>query len=160
MSYARTNDATEANIDTSKIFASGTFKNVWVGTYTDGRRAGQACVCKEFKTGSVYEERYFRQELKVIRRTQKTLDEWHAAGIIDRQIYLNTPSVWEYELTGVLVLIEPMIENFEKFNSNSGWAQNTGPWGDAMQALSHFSYHKSLGQLLLCDLQGGIYRDG
>jgi hypothetical protein len=29
-----------------------------------------------------------------------------------------------------------------------------------MQALSHYSYHTSGGQFLVCDLQGGIYRDG
>lgn len=29
-----------------------------------------------------------------------------------------------------------------------------------MQALSHFSYHCSAGQFVLCDLQGGVYRDG
>ncbi|XMA20121.1 hypothetical protein WAI453_012912 [Rhynchosporium graminicola] len=32
--------------------------------------------------------------------------------------------------------------------------------GDVMQALSHFSYHVSYGQLLLCDLQGGVYQNG
>jgi hypothetical protein len=26
-----------------------------------------------------------------------------------------------------------------------------------MQALSHFSYHMSAGQFVLCDLQGGVY---
>lgn len=30
----------------------------------------------------------------------------------------------------------------------------------AMQALSHYSYHTSGGQVLLCDLQGGILPDG
>jgi hypothetical protein len=30
----------------------------------------------------------------------------------------------------------------------------------AMQALSHFSYHKTGGQLVLCDLQGGIMSRG
>jgi hypothetical protein len=29
-----------------------------------------------------------------------------------------------------------------------------------MQALSHFSYHKSGGQLVLCDLQGGMLSRG
>ena len=29
-----------------------------------------------------------------------------------------------------------------------------------MQALSHFSYHSSGGRYVLCDLQGGVYRDG
>lgn len=29
-----------------------------------------------------------------------------------------------------------------------------------MQALSHFSYHKTGGQLVLCDLQGGVLSRG
>jgi hypothetical protein len=29
-----------------------------------------------------------------------------------------------------------------------------------MQALSHFSYHKTGGQLVLCDLQGGMMSRG
>jgi hypothetical protein len=29
-----------------------------------------------------------------------------------------------------------------------------------MQALSHYSYHKSGGQMVLCDLQGGILSSG
>jgi hypothetical protein len=29
-----------------------------------------------------------------------------------------------------------------------------------MQALSHYSYHKSGGQLVLCDLQGGLTSQG
>jgi hypothetical protein len=54
-----------------------------------------------------------------------------------------------------------MIEDFGKFNSNSGWAPVTGTaWTDAMQALSHFSYHDSDDKVLLCDLQGGVYSDG
>lgn len=55
-----------------------------------------------------------------------------------------------------MCLVEPYIEDFEKFNSNSGWAPVTGNlWSDVMQALSHFSYHNSGGQYLLCSLQGG-----
>lgn len=57
--------------------------------------------------------------------------------------------------------MEPFVETFEKFNSNTGWAPHTGEhWSEAMQALSHFSYHASHGQLLLCDLQGGAYGNG
>ncbi|KAJ7248189.1 kinase-like domain-containing protein [Mycena haematopus] len=149
MSYSRQNNATHASIDRSKVFASGTFKNVWKGTYTVGTRKGQSCVAKEFKTGSVYEDYYFEEELNIIRRSQKVIDAWHAEHIISRQILLNTPSIW------------PMIQNFEKFNSNTGWAPiSGGAWSEAMQALSHFSYHNSGGQFLLCDLQGGVYSDG
>lgn len=43
----------------------------------------------------------------------------------------------------------------------SGWCSEENlDEVDVLQALSHFSYHRSAGQFLLCDLQGGIYRDG
>lgn len=162
MSNSRTNDATRAEINKQAIFASGTFKNVWSGTYVAGARRGQRCVAKEFKTGSVYEIHYFDEEMNIIRRTQAIIDKFDDAGIIgDRKILLNTPDIWTYEETGHKALIEPMIDGFEKFNSNTGWVTAAGAeWGDAMQALSHFSYHDSNRCFLLCDLQGGIYRDG
>ena len=42
-------------------------------------------------------------------------------------------------------LVEPFIANYEKFNSNTGWVsqKELGAVGDALQALSHFSYHDS-----------------
>ena len=162
MSYSRTNNSTRAQINKKEIFASGTFKNAWKGTYTQGSRAGQACVAKEFKTGSVYEDHYFEEELNINRRTQKIINDFAAAKVINNTtIVLNTPEIWMYEKSRCKHLLEPMIENFEKFNSNTGWAPVTGDaWTEAMQALSHFSYHDSGGQFLLCDLQGGSYRDG
>lgn len=185
MSHRRTNNSTKAEIVTSQIFASGTFKNVWVfdshpdtlfristltsyqaGHYTEGDRKGQPCVSKEFKTGSVYEKHYFHEELEIIRRTQEIVDDFHTASIIPgREIIVNTPAIWTYENSagtkaGHKSLVEPMIENFEKFNSNTGWTGQETVWNDAMQALSHFSYHDSGGRFLLCDLQGGLYSDG
>ncbi|KAI1359161.1 kinase-like domain-containing protein, partial [Xylaria arbuscula] len=161
MSNSMTNNSTRARIDLSYLLASGTFKNVYAGRYTRGSRKGQGCVSKEFKTGSVYEDHYFKEEMNIIRRTQRIIDDWHDARIINRRVLLNTPAIWVQLDTGIKALVEPMIENFEKFNSNSGWAPVTGnAWSEAMQALSHFSYHNSGGQLLLCDLQGGSYRNG
>ncbi|KAJ8061769.1 hypothetical protein OCU04_009566 [Sclerotinia nivalis] len=166
MSHRRMNESSKATVDTSKIFASGTFKNVWAGRYIEGQRIGQECVSKEFKTGSVIEEHYFEEELEIIRRTQEIVDGFHAARIIGgRDIIVNTPSIWTYAAgagpkTGHKCLVEPMIENFEKFNSNTGWTSRDTVWNDAMQALSHFSYHDSGREYLLCDLQGGSYSDG
>ncbi|KAH9219853.1 kinase-like domain-containing protein [Leptodontidium sp. 2 PMI_412] len=163
MSNSRTNNSTRASINKDAIFASGTFKNVWTGIYTAGDRSGQRCVAKEFKTGSVYEAGYFEEEMNIIRGTQRIVDDFDSAGVLGtgRRILLNTPEIWTYEMSQQKLLLEPMIENFEKFNSNTGWASVTGSeWSDAMQALSHFSYHNSNRQLLLCDLQGGVYQDG
>lgn len=64
------NNATMADIDRdAAIYAQGTFKNVWLGTYTEGERAGQRCVAKEFKTGSVYAEHYFDEEMNIVALT-------------------------------------------------------------------------------------------
>jgi len=161
MAYQRTNNATSADIDQDRPFAEGTFKLVYRGNYTTGARTGQPCVAKEFKTGSVYENHYFAEEMNIIARTQKVINDWHAAKIIDRKILLNTPAIWTSTEFKHKALIEPFIANFEKFNSNSGWTPTVSDiWGEVMQALSHFSYHSSGGQFLLCDLQGGSYSDG
>ncbi|CAD7943787.1 unnamed protein product [Amoebophrya sp. A25] len=53
---------------------------------------------------------------------------------------------------GQKYLVEPYIANFRKFNSNTGAVTQH----EALpQGLSHWSYHASNGQELLCDLQGG-----
>jgi hypothetical protein len=57
-------------------------------------------------------------------------------------------------------LLEPFIDKYQKFNSNTGWADDGTPWPRVMQSLSHFSYHVSGGQFVLCDLQGGVYSNG
>lgn len=56
-------------------------------------------------------------------------------------------------------MVEPFVENWQKFNSNTGWSSTESSWHDAMQALSHYSYHMSAGEFVLCDLQGGLYED-
>jgi hypothetical protein len=161
MSYARTNNALWAETVRTSRYASGTFKNVYKGNYTDGERCGELCVAKEFKAGSVYEESYFAEEISIIAQAQTIVDKWNEATIIKSTILLNTPEIWTYTLSRQKTLVEPYIRHFEKFNSNSGWAGKTsGPWSDAMQALSHFSYNASGGLHLLCDIQGGSYQDG
>lgn len=58
------------------------------------------------------------------------------------------------------VLVERAVHNFDKFNSNSGWAKpSKRTFSRLLQALSHFSYFASSGQRLLCNLQGGVYMD-
>ena len=160
--YARKNDSYEARIDRSYVFAQGAFKIVYKGVYIEGKRAGQSCVSKEFKSGSVYEASYFANELKVVQRTLGIVRKFNSANFINRPVWVNIPAVWECKDNyGRKSLIEPMIENFEKFNSNTGWTPHyMCDWAELMQALSHFSYDVTDGEVLCCDLQGGIYRDG
>ncbi len=65
--YARENNATLATVY-EPLYASGAFKNVYKGKYTQGERAGEDCVCKSFISGSVFEESYFQAELKVVEK--------------------------------------------------------------------------------------------
>lgn len=157
--FARTNGCSQhARFNLKEVFAKGTFKNVYKGVYVSGSRVGEPCVAKTFKEGapSQYEAFYFDEELDIIAATQQIIDAFWSAEVLDKPILLNSPDIWEDEETRRLYLCEPMIDNYEKFNSNSGWAK---PGSDSMQALSHFSYHLTKGTLLLCDVQGGRYQD-
>jgi len=95
---------------------------------------------------------------------QEIIDDFNRQNIIKQTIYLNHPSVWVFtapgEFQGQKNFVEPYINDFQKFNSNSGMAIGPeGPtWSSVMQALSHYSYHVSGGQYVLCDLQGGIVK--
>ncbi|KAF8979197.1 hypothetical protein BGZ46_005706 [Entomortierella lignicola] len=161
MSEARRNLSSSAIIDNKVEYARGAFKMVYKGKYTEGSRTGQDCVCKVFISGSVYEKSFFQHEMDVVSKATDIVRGFNALGALDKKIIINQPEIWQFQYGDqALNLIEPMIDNFEKFNSNSGWVQNTTPWGKAMQALTHFSYHHSGGQFALCDLQGGIYSDG
>eukprot|EP00415_Alexandrium_ostenfeldii_P003594 UN3594 len=67
--------------------------------------------------------------------------------------YLNDAQVWTaMDGSGEKKLIEPWLPgNFKKFNSNTGWVDDSSR---LTEALSHFSYDYTNGACLLCDLQG------
>jgi len=160
----RLNGGTGCDVE-ERPFARGSFKKCHRGTYKNGERRGEKCVVKEFNDGSVYEGYYFRTELQVVNQTIEIVENFNNARVLGRNmtVLVNKPLIGTGlgSIQGVKCMVEPYIENFEKFNSNSGWVNpNSGEWGDAIQALSHFSYHYTNGRYLLCDLQGGTYRNG
>lgn len=167
---ARRNHSTRASFTQYALnnpFAQGAFRWVAKGAYTEGPRNGEACVCKWFKTGGVMESSYFKDDIKAVEKALDLVREWNSAGTIDKPIRLNKPEVWVFDdfasrgWAGQKVLQEPFIENFQKWNSNTGYTLGLHrQWPRVMQALSHFSYHVSGGQFVLCDLQGAIYEDG
>jgi hypothetical protein len=161
---ARRNESSRATFtiyDLKNPFAQGSFRWVAKGSYTDGPRSGQACVCKWFKTGHVMESVFFDLDIKAMHKALDIVEQWNSHRYINQTIKVNMPAVWTFEEgsvnAGHRVLQEPFIEKYQKFNSNTGWADSSTPWPQVMQALSHFSYHVSSGQFVLCDLQGGVY---
>lgn len=143
-------------------FAQGGFRLVARATYTHGERRGEQAVVKWFKSGHVFESEFYDQDIKAMNKAVELVAQWNERGFIEQLVRVNVPQVWTYldnasGLAGRKVLCEPFIENYSKFNSNTGWADSSTPWPQVMQALSHYSYHVSNRNYLLCDVQGGIY---
>jgi hypothetical protein len=158
-------NASYNSADLSHPFAEGSFRYVAKGQYTDGPRRGTHSVCKWFKQGQVYEHTFFTKDINAVDKAITIIQQFNLLRIIDKTIKINKPEVWTFTPSsgswgGRMVLQEPYIKNYQKFNSNTGWTTNSANWSRIMQALSHFSYHISSGQNVLCDLQGGVYSDG
>lgn len=146
------------------FLAAGEFRNVFVGLYTQGPRAGQKAVKKVFKTGCVYEDAFFRHDIQTVTKATELIARFNQemSGKVGKKVFLNQPEVWhqiEPDFTGKhpKCLVEPFIDGtYIKFNSNSGYADEDYAY---MQALSHFTYHFTNGRYVVCDLQGGRYSD-
>ena len=60
---------------------------------------------------------------------------------------LNIPQVWTFassslsHFSGTKALLEPFIENYQKFNSNTGWADGSTPWPKVMQVSFYYYYY-------------------
>jgi len=89
---ARRNKSSEALVSRDEIYAEGTFKNVYLGRYSEGERSGQSCVGKEFKTGSVYETSFFDSELKVIEKAIELVESFNHTQILNG--WLGCGSGW------------------------------------------------------------------
>ena len=135
----------------------GKYKVVVRGTYETGSLAAD----KFLKTGVTFDSDCFLDDVANAEAALKYVAGFH--DYINNEtpfrgrvsIKVNIPAVWTQSsghLVGQKVLREPFIKNFKKFNSNSGAADITAV---VAQALSHYSYHASDGNEILCDLQGG-----
>lgn len=130
MSTARENNAHRATFTHQALqypFGEGSFRYVAKGRYTMGRRNGQACVAKWFKNGSVFEESYYENDLKLFRKAYTIVDRFNSLGLIDKVVRVNKPEVWtwsddssgEIAIPGAKHITEPFIQNYQKFNSNT-----------------------------------------
>ncbi|CAD7925974.1 unnamed protein product [Amoebophrya sp. A120] len=156
--YANRNpDSRNTFYDTT--IGEGKYKSVGDGRYHNG----EPCVCKFLKTGTTFSDDCFLDDVKNAEAALPYIAGFHEyvrkslpqyAGSIS--IKVNIPEVWSQSSNGwgkgQKFLVEPLVPNFQKFNSNSGAADTTA---EVAQALSHYSYHVSDGRELLCDLQGG-----
>ncbi|KAM0262187.1 hypothetical protein ACHAQJ_001932 [Trichoderma viride] len=162
--YNNSTSASYTNYALNNPFAQGAFRWVAKGSYVSGPRQSQACVAKWFKSGAVFSDTYFTLDIKAVDKSLEIVDKFNQSNFINRTIRVNIPQVWYFtdecpdEWAGQRFLCEPFIQNYQKFNSNTGWNDSSIAWGEVMQALSHFSYHITGGNYVLCDLQGGVYQ--
>lgn len=161
---ARANNSTKAEVNDSVIIGEGASRLVSKGTHTEGERKGQSCVSKWFKQEYVSQrDAFFALDIKAVDKAIEIVEKWNAEKLMTLTIWMNKAAVWNYvtgDRKGEPISVEPFIDNFEKFNMNSGWARNAKGWPAVLQALSHYSYHMTGGVFVLCDLHGGVYANG
>ena len=153
--FARRNPEHSGYIGQTHI-GEGKYKNVTKGTYMSGEPTAD----KFLKTGVTFSSECFEDDRVAAEAALPYVAGFHDYVETTRykgrvEIMVTIPQVWEQSdgrLAGQKMLREPFINNFVKFNSNSGAADSTAA---VAQALSHYSYHASDGNELLCDLQGG-----
>lgn len=116
------------------------------------------------KNGAVFSDDFFTLDIKAVDKALEIVDRFNQLKMINKVIKINIPAIWRFDddsqgdWAGQMALCEPYIRNYQKWNSNNGWKDDSTAWGKVMQALSHFSFHISGGHYVLCDLQGGIYQ--
>jgi hypothetical protein len=142
--------------------ASGTCRAAYFGKDT---QTNQPIVIKQFvaeRIDSRKLDRYWSEDIEASRTAQNFAQQYNEYMNTSKPIYFVIPVVHHcFKNIGQpfkpseRVLIEPYLGNsYEKFNSNHGMVIESTTQGFSMPTLSHFSYHISGGQYLLCDLQG------
>ena len=115
-----------------EFLAAGAFRNVFQGVYTKGPRAGEKCVKKVFKSGAVYESKFFDKDVVAVDKAGELIARFNQEmrGKVNKQVKLNKREVWQDKVADYAgkrrrLLDEPFIEgDYTKFNSKTGYAQN------------------------------------
>jgi hypothetical protein len=117
---ARRNLATRATFTHDAMlrpFASGGFRWVAKGVYTEGMRTGEECVCKWFKSGGVYESKFYDTDVKNVDKALHLLEEFNSQNIVGKEIRLNIPEVWTFEEASVRDYTIPALFTVDQFIS-------------------------------------------
>ena len=154
-SAARTNlTSSSVRLHRDEVLGEGTFRTAYAGTYIGGNRNNQEAVCKSFKIQyRGLESDFFASDFDVADKAIQYAEEWNEFVDSDETILITRGSI--HTIGARRYLVEPMIRNFTKFTSNNGWISDEEGWcGEAMEAFTHYTYHRSGGNLIVCDLQG------
>lgn len=158
---ARTN-LTSNNVSIhDEIVGIGVFRIAYAGTYIGGNRNQQEAVCKKFKPQyHVLENEFFASDFQIADKAIDLALDWNNMCEDKKGILITKGSVMSRH--GTKYTVEPLIRYFTKFTSNNGWIASDADLGWpvlAMEAFSHYTYHRTGGQLIVCDLQGRYRND-
>ena len=172
-------------------FAHGVCRHAYKGTLVcnqDSRSRAQydqsAIVVKVFKTEYAKDYGAWNADVSASKKANEYATLFNATKCVERSLYFPIPYVakmdkragyWylgfiggEYDMktnpVGVseyVAMEEFLSGNYIKFNNNNGYV-NEAVNSSTMPAFSHWTFHQSNGELLVCDLQGvlnnGAYR--
>lgn len=154
-SAARTNlTSSDVRISNHRL-GEGVFRECLSGTFIGGNRNQQEAACKRFKPQHRHmSDEYFAMDFKIVDKTIELAEAWNMICPVGKEIIVNKGAI-HYSNSQIPYLVEPLIRYFQKYTSNAGWIGDKDNWEvRAMEAFSHFTYHKSGGHLIVCDLQG------
>ena len=145
-SAARTNLSSQDVSISDEVLGEGTFRTAYRDTYVGGNRNGQAAACKEFKPEhDDMKDEYFADDFRVADRVIEFAEGWNnlckdsnlAGQPSDSKkcIQITKGDVKEYDY-GETYLVEPLIREYTKFTSNSGWIAPRN--NDAVKAMEAF----------------------
>jgi hypothetical protein len=159
-SAARTNlDSNSVNVHHNDIIGTGAFRIAYSATYIGGNRNQQEAVAKTFHPKyQVLENEFYASDFAIADTSIRYAEEWNEICAHGKEILMTKGDV--HHIGRSKYLVEPLIRYFTKFTSNNGWISPHEGWkGLAMEAFSHYTYHRSGGQLIVCDLQGRYRHD-
>jgi len=155
-SAARTNlTSKDVRISNNVVLGKGAFRVALLGTYVGGNRNNQEAACKRFHPQfRQMEDEYFQADFQVADKAIKIAECWNRMAQADEKILITRGHII-HSRSGIPYLVEPLIRDYTKFTSNTGWIAKDGTWhAEAMEAFSHYSYHITAGRMMVCDLQG------
>jgi hypothetical protein len=158
-SAARTNiDSRNVALHEARTLGVGQFRIAYAGTYVGGNRNMQDAVCKAFKPKyHALEADFYSQDFHIASKAIQFAEDWNEWCPRGKEILVTRGDV--LNINGTNYLVEPLIRYFKKYTSNNGWIADAGWAGEAMEAFSHYTYHRSGGSMIVCDLQGRYRHD-
>ena len=153
---ARTNLTSHDVRISNRQLGEGAFRVCLEGTFLGGNRNLQEAACKRFKPQfRQLATEFFAVDFQIIDQTIEYAEYWNEICPVGKEIMVNRGTI-HHSKSGIAYLVEPLIRYFTKFTANSGWIADTdNNWQvRAMAAFSHYTYHRSGGEMIVCDLQG------